>query len=176
MQSTRSGRRGPGASDAVNWPVGQGGKGNDGVAAFVRQTVGSIGYVEYAYAKQNHLTYLTMQNQSGHWVEPTAPGFAAAAAGANWAKAPGFYLLLLDQPGAAAWPITGATFILMHTQPEQSRRRVARCLHSSTGPTRTATRKPSQLDYVPLPATVKALVRKLVWPKIDAPDGKPVYP
>jgi phosphate transport system substrate-binding protein len=103
-----------GASDSVNWPTGIGGKGNDGVAALVRQTVGAIGYVEYAYAKQNHMTYAVMQNKAGRWVAPTAENFAAAAAGAKWSSAPGFYLLLLNQPGANAWPITGATFILMH--------------------------------------------------------------
>src|SRR5215469_1655018 len=97
-----------GASDSPNWPTGIGGKGNDGVAALVRQTEGSIGYVEYAYAKQNHMTYALLQNKAGHWVTPTAENFAAAAAGAKWTSAPGFYLLLLNQPGANAWPITGA--------------------------------------------------------------------
>src|SRR5258706_15290855 len=101
-----------GANDSVSWPTGLGGKGNDGVAAFVKQTPGAIGYVEYAYAKQNHMTYAVMQNAAGRWVAPTAPAFAAAAAGAKWQAAPGFYLLLLDQPSAGAWPIPGATFIL----------------------------------------------------------------
>ena len=91
---------GPGANDLVNWPVGIGGKGNDGVAAFVKQTPGAIGYVEYAYAKQNHMTYALMKNKSGRWVAPTAQAFGAAAAGAKWSAAPGYYLLLLDQPGA----------------------------------------------------------------------------
>ncbi|MGZ6013972.1 MAG: phosphate ABC transporter substrate-binding protein PstS, partial [Caulobacteraceae bacterium] len=103
-----------GANDAVEWPTGLGGKGNDGVAAFVKQTIGSIGYVEYAYAKQNKMTYAAMKNKAGSFVEPTAPAFAAAASGADWSKAPGNYLLLLDQPGAQSWPITAATFILMH--------------------------------------------------------------
>ena len=89
-----------GASDSVEWPAGLGGKGNDGVAAFVKQTVGSIGYVEYAYAKQNKATYALLQNKAGKFPQPTAAAFAAAAAGADWAKAPGNYLLLLDQPGA----------------------------------------------------------------------------
>jgi phosphate transport system substrate-binding protein len=102
-----------GGNDSVQWPTGLGGKGNDGVAAFVRQTTGAIGYVEYAYAKQNKLTYTLLQNKAGKFVTPAAENFAAAAAGANWNAAPGFYLLLLDQPAPNAWPITGATFILM---------------------------------------------------------------
>jgi phosphate transport system substrate-binding protein len=91
-----------GASDSVSWPTGLGGKGNDGVAAFVKQTPGAIGYVEYAYAKQNGMTYALLQNASGAFVAPTAANFAAAAAGADWTKAQGFYLLLLNQPGANA--------------------------------------------------------------------------
>ncbi|HEY1926521.1 MAG TPA: phosphate ABC transporter substrate-binding protein PstS [Caulobacteraceae bacterium] len=168
-------KSGPGANDAVNWPVGQGGKGNDGVAAFVRQTVGSVGYVEYFYAKQSKLTYLGMQNRAGRWIEPTASGFAAAAAGADWSKAPGFYLLLLDQPAPAAWPITGATFILMHTKqnnPESGKQVLA----FYDWAYKNGDAEASQLDYVPLPVSVKALVRKLVWTKIDASNGKPVYP
>src|SRR5947209_7070330 len=105
-----------GANDSVSWPVGLGGKGNDGVAAFVKQTPGAIGYVEYAYAKQNAMTYALMQNKDGKFVTPDAKNFAAAAANAKWASAPGFYLLLLDQPGADAWPITGATFILVRAK------------------------------------------------------------
>ncbi|MBV8681331.1 MAG: phosphate ABC transporter substrate-binding protein PstS [Caulobacteraceae bacterium] len=166
---------GPGASDAVNWPVGQGGKGNDGVAAFVRQTVGSIGYVEYFYAKQSNLTYLTMQNRAGRWLEPTAPAFAAGAAGADWTKAPGFYLLLLNQPSPTAWPITGATFILMHTR-QTNPQAGKEVLTFYDWAYKNGDAEASQLDYVPLPASVKALVRKLVWPKIDGPNGKPVYP
>src|SRR5437899_1535626 len=105
-----------GGNDSVQWPVGLGGKGNDGVAAFVKQTPGAIGYVEYAYAKQNAMTYALMQNKAGKFVSPDAKNFAAAAAGAKWSAAPGFYLLLLDQPAAEAWPITGATFILVHNK------------------------------------------------------------
>ena len=103
-----------GASDSVKWPIGLGGKGNDGVAAFVKQTPGAIGYVEYAFAKQNGMAAASLQNAAGAFVAPSAESFAAAAAGADWSKAPGFYLLLIDQPGQGAWPITGATFILMH--------------------------------------------------------------
>jgi phosphate transport system substrate-binding protein len=165
---------GPGGNDAVNWPVGLGGKGNDGVAAFVKQTAGSIGYVEYAYAKQNAMTYAVMQNKAGKWVAPTAANFAAAAAGAKWNAAPGFYLLLLDQPGATSWPITGATFILMHTKqakPQNGHDVLAffDWAYKNGNPAAEA------LDYVTLPDTVKALVRKS-WKTIAGPNGKPVYP
>ncbi|MBA3810722.1 MAG: phosphate ABC transporter substrate-binding protein PstS [Caulobacteraceae bacterium] len=164
---------GPGASDSVSWPTGIGGKGNDGVAAFVKQTPGAIGYVEYAYAKQNKMTYAVMQNKAGKWVSPTAPAFAAAAAGAKWQAAPGFYLLLLDQAGPGAWPITGATFILMH----------AKQTNAQTGHDvlaffdwayKNGNPAAAALDYVPLPEPVKALVRRS-WGKITGPDGKPVY-
>ena len=165
---------GPGASDSVSWPTGIGGKGNDGVAAFVKQTPGAIGYVEYAYAKQNHMIYAQLQNKAGKFVEPTAPNFAAAAAGAKWASAPGFYLLLLDQPGANAWPITGATFILMH----------AKQTNAETGHDvlaffdwayKNGNPQAESLDYVPLPDSVKALVRSAAWSKIKGPTGAAVY-
>ena len=162
-----------GASDAVQWPVGLGGKGNDGVAAFVKQTPGAIGYVEYAYAKQNAMTYALMQNKVGKFVPPAAENFKAAAAGAKWSAAPGFYLLLLDQPGAEAWPITGATFILVHTrQTDAAKGRDV--LSFFDWAYRNGDAAADQLDYVPLPAPVKDLVRKS-WSKIVGPDGKPVY-
>jgi phosphate transport system substrate-binding protein len=164
---------GVGANDSVNWPTGVGGKGNDGVAAMVRQTPGAIGYVEYAYAKQNHMTYALMQNRVGRFVAPTAQNFAAAAAGAKWASAPGFYLLLLDQPGAASWPITGATFILMHVK--QANAQTAHdVLAFFDWAYKNGDPAAEQLDYVPLPDPVKTLIRKS-WLKIVGPDGKPVY-
>jgi phosphate transport system substrate-binding protein len=162
-----------GASDSVAWPTGLGGKGNDGVAAFVKQTEGAIGYVEYAYAKQNKMTYAQLQNASGAYVSPTAESFAAAAAGADWERAPGFYLLLLNQPGANAWPITGATFILMHrrqTDPAAGRA----VLGFFDAAYKTGDAQAQALDYVPLPEAVKTLVRKS-WAGIVGPDGKPVY-
>jgi phosphate transport system substrate-binding protein len=162
-----------GANDAVQWPTGIGGKGNDGVAAFVKQTPGAIGYVEYVFAAQNKMTYALMQNKAGQFVAPNAPAFAAAAAGAKWAQAPGFYLLLLDQPGAGAWPITGATFILMHTkQPDAARAREVLAFFDWAYKSGDAAA--GQLSYIPLPPAVKALVRKS-WAKVVGPDGKPVY-
>jgi phosphate transport system substrate-binding protein len=162
-----------GANDSVSWPTGLGGKGNDGVAAFVKQTPGAIGYVEYAYAKQNGMTHAQLQNKSGAFVQPTAENFKAAAAGAKWQSAPGFYLLLLDQPGAESWPITGATFILVHTKQSSAAKGRAVleffdwCYKNGDGAAQS-------LDYVPLPAPVKDLIRKS-WAKVVGPDGKPVY-
>jgi phosphate transport system substrate-binding protein len=161
-----------GANDSVQWPTGIGGKGNDGVAAFVKQTPGAIGYVEYAYAKQNKLTYASMQNKAGKFVAPTAENFSAAAAGAKWNSAPGFYLLLLDQPGANAWPITGATFILVHAKqetPEKGRE----VLKFFDWAYKNGDSAAQQLDYVPLPGTVKQLIRTS-WKKVTGPDGKPI--
>src|SRR5215831_9367762 len=162
-----------GANDSVSWPVGLGGKGNDGVAAFVKQTPGAIGYVEYAYAKQNAMTYALMQNKSGAFVNPDAKNFAAAAANAKWQSAPGFYLLLLDQPGADAWPITGATFILMHTK-QTDAAKAKEVLDFFDWCYKNGDAAAGQLDYVPLPAAVKDLIRKS-WGKITGPDGKPVH-
>jgi phosphate transport system substrate-binding protein len=106
-----------GSAVAVDWPVGIGAKGNEGVAGNVAQTAGSIGYVEYAYAKQNRLGFTKMMNREGKTVSPVAASFAAAASGANWDPANGFGTILTDQPGAETWPIAGATFILVHKQP-----------------------------------------------------------
>jgi phosphate transport system substrate-binding protein len=163
-----------GGSDSVQWPIGLGGKGNDGVSAFVKQTAGSIGYVEYAYAKQNHLNYASMQNKAGAFVAPTAANFAAAAAGADWAHAPGNYLLLLNQPGAKAWPITGATFILVYKQQSNE----ASCkgvLKFFDWAYKNGDPAAVQLDYVPLPAPVKASMRKQWTANVRGPQG-PCYP
>ena len=151
-----------GANDSVSWPTGLGGKGNEGVAAFVKQTPGSIGYVEYAYAKLNNLTYTQVQNKAGKFVSPTAAAFAAAAANAKWASAPGFYLLLVDQPGPEAWPISGATFILLHKDQSKAKGVLAFFDWAYKNGDAAA----SQLAYVPLPAAVKDLVRKSAWSKI----------
>jgi phosphate transport system substrate-binding protein len=162
-----------GANDSVKWPVGLGGKGNDGVAAYVKQTQGAIGYVEYAYAKQNAMTYALMQNKAGKFVTPDAANFKAAAANANWKSAPGFYLLLLDQPGADAWPITAATFILVHTKQEDAAKG-RNVLAFFDWCYKNGDAAAAQLDYVPLPPAVKDLVRAS-WKKVVGPDGKPVY-
>jgi phosphate transport system substrate-binding protein len=162
-----------GASDSVNWPTGLGGKGNDGVSAFVKQTTGSIGYVEFAYAKQNHATYALVQNKAGAFPEPVASAFGAAAAGAKWAQAPGNYLLLLDQPGAASWPITGATFILLYKEQANAEQGAA-VLKFFDWAYKNGDAAASSLDYVPLPLPVKNLMRKQWAANIKA-GGQPVY-
>ena len=162
-----------GASDSVQWPTGLGGKGNDGVAAFVKQTAGSIGYVEYAYAKQNHSTYALMQNKAGKFVAPNAAAFGAAAGSANWLRSPGNYILLLDQPSAAAWPITGATFILVYRNQENPANG-AQVLKFFEWAYNKGDGLAASLDYVPLPANVKGLLKKQ-WAKSVTAGGKPVY-
>ena len=167
-------RTGPGVGVSVAWPVGIGGKGSDGVAAYVRQTPGSIGYVEYAYSLENHMTYTLMQNKAGRWVAPTAANFAASAAKARWDKAPGFDLVLTNQPGPSAWPISGATFILVRSK--QTNPAVGReVLSFFDWAYKNGDPAALSLDYVPLPANVKALIRTS-WRSVVGPDGRPVYP
>jgi phosphate transport system substrate-binding protein len=161
-----------GASDTVEWPAGLGGKGNDGVAAFVKQTAGSIGYVEYAYAKKNGGAYALLQNKAGQFPQPGGDSFAAAAASADWAGAQGNYLLLLDQPGEGAWPITGATFILLHTEQKDAAKGAA-VLAFFDWAYQNGDQAATNLDYVPMPANVKSMVRKQ-WTGITS-GGKPVY-
>ncbi len=165
---------GVGASDAVEWPTGIGGKGNDGVAAMVKQTPGAIGYVEYAYAKQSGIPYTLLQNKTGKFVAPAAANFAAAAAGADWSKAPGYYLLLLDQPGAASWPITGATFILMYKKQDDPAAAKA-VLNFFDWAYKNGDGDAASLDYVPMPASVKTMVRKTWSTQIVSGDGKTLY-
>lgn len=162
-----------GASDAVAWPTGLAGKGNDGVAAFVKQTSGSIGYVEYAYAKQNGTAHVMLQNRAGQFVGPSGESFAAAAEGADWANAPGNYLLLIDQPGAASWPITGASFILVYRE-QQDQKIGQGVLRFFDWAFREGDQMAHQLDYVPLPESVKARVRQQ-WAATLRAEGKPLY-
>jgi phosphate transport system substrate-binding protein len=163
-----------GFNDAVNWKLGDGGKGNDGVSALVKQTQYAIGYVEYFYAKQNKLTYALVQNKAGAFPLPVAASFAAAAKGADWSKAPGNYLLLLNQPGAQAWPITGATFILVYKK--QSNPVAGKAvLEFFDWAYKNGDQAANELDFVPLPTTVKNMVRKQWATEVLGPDGKPVY-
>ena len=151
------------AGDAPNWPTGQGGKGNDGVSAFVRQTTGSIGYVEYAYAKINNLTYADMINHDGKALAPTAPAFAAAAAHATFGEANNFAPSLLNQGGASTWPIAGATFILMYKQGDAGSAEVLKFFDWAY---KNGDPAANQLAYVPLPEVVKNTVRKAAWTQI----------
>lgn len=146
-----------GEGTAVKWPVGTGGKGNEGVSAFVQRLPGAIGYVEYAYAKQNKMAHVLMQNKDGQFVAPSADSFKAAAAGADWARS--FHQVLTEQPGKASWPISGATFILMHkAQQEPAQATAALKFFQWTYVNGDA--MASQLDYVALPESVKNLARK----------------
>ena len=148
-----------GADAAVEWPVGVGAKGNDGVAGNVGQTKNSIGYVEYAYAKQNKLTFAGMVNKAGKKVQPTVAAFQAAAANADWANAPGFYQILTDQPGDASWPITAATFILMYAEPADKPASVE-AVKFFDWAFANGDKMAEELDYIPMPASVTALIRK----------------
>ncbi len=141
-----------GAATAVDWPVGIGAKGNEGVAGNVAQTAGSIGYVEYAYAKQNHLKYARMINRDGKTITPSADTFKAAAAGADWvgAASQGFYIILVDQPGANSWPITATTYILVYKQPSDPAA-TAETLKFFKWAYANGDNMALSLDYVPLP-------------------------
>jgi phosphate transport system substrate-binding protein len=159
-----------GEGTAVNWPVGAGGKGNEGVSAFVQRLPNSIGYVEYAYAKQNKLPYVSLQNASGAWVAPSDTAFKAAAAGAEWQKT--FNQVLTEQAGKDAWPITGATFIMMHAKQDKPQQ-AAESLRFFDWAYANGDKMSDELDYVPLPDSVKGLVRQQ-WSKITDASGKPV--
>jgi phosphate transport system substrate-binding protein len=163
-----------GGNDSVEWPVGQGGKGNDGVAAFVKQTVGSIGYVEYVYIQQNHMAFVDMQTRQGSFIAPTEGAFAAAASHGDWSHAPGYYLLLLDQPGEDAWPITGATFILMYKQQANAATGEG-VLKFFDWAYKNGDGMAKSLSYVPLPEGVKAQIRKSWAMNIKGGNGQPVY-
>lgn len=159
-----------GEGTAVNWPVGAGGKGNEGVAAFVSRLPNSIGYVEYSYVKQNKMTYAMMQNSTGAFVEPDDATFKAAAAGADWNKS--FYQILTNQAGKDAWPITGATFILMHAKQDKPAT-AAEVLKFFDWAYKNGDKVAADLDYVPLPKPVVASIEKL-WGEIKDTSGKPV--
>ena len=161
-----------GNNTSVKWPAGVAGKGNEGVAAYVQRLSGSIGYVEYAYALQNKMSYALMQNKDGNFVGPDDKSFRAAAANAQWDKAPGFYLLLTDQAGKESWPITGATFILMHKKQDKPANAVI-VLKFFDWAYESGDKMALDLDYVPMPDSVVKLV-KAEWKKIQDAAGKPV--
>jgi phosphate transport system substrate-binding protein len=148
-----------GSGTAVEWPVGVGAKGNEGVAGNVAQTKNSIGYVEYAYAKQNKLTYAAVVNKAGKTIQPTMKSFQDAAANADWAKTPGYRVILTDQPGDGSWPITGATFILMHKQPTD-KAAAAQAIKFFTWAFEKGDKMAEELDYIPMPDAVVDLVKK----------------
>lgn len=159
-----------GEGTAVNWPVGAGGKGNEGVAAFVSRLPNSMGYVEYSYVKQNKLNYAVMQNSAGNFVKPDDETFKAAAAGADWTKS--FYQILTNQPGKDAWPISGATFILMHLKQDKPANATETLKFFNWAYTNGA-KSAADLDYVPMPPAVVAAIQKS-WGEIKDTAGKPV--
>jgi phosphate transport system substrate-binding protein len=163
-----------GASTAVEWPTGVGGKGNEGVAGVTQQTDGAIGYVEYAYAKQNKMTYLKMTNKDGKVVEPKAETFQAAAANADWEHAPGFYLILTNQPGATSWPITGASFILVYKKSDDAAS-LLEALKFFDWSYKNGGKLADELDYVPMPDKVASLVEKSWKENIKDGAGVPVW-
>ncbi|MCE1244214.1 phosphate ABC transporter substrate-binding protein PstS [Oryzomicrobium sp.] len=161
-----------GEGTAVQWPLGLGGKGNEGVSAFVQRLPGSLGYVEYAYAKQNKLTYAQLQNKDGVFVAPDDATFKAAAASADWSKN-AFYEILTDEPGKNSWPITGATFILMHKQ-QAKPAQAAEVLKFFAWSYQNGDKMAEDMEYVPLPdATVKLIHQS--WNHIGDTAGKPVF-
>jgi phosphate transport system substrate-binding protein len=162
-----------GASTSVEWPVGIGAKGNEGVANNVAQTKGAIGYVEYAYALENKMASMKMINHDGQAVAPSAASFQAAAGNADWAHSDHYYVILTNQPGAETWPIAGATFILMYTQPVDPAAS-AEALKFYEWAYKNGKQAAEALDYVPLPDSVIAQIEK-TWQEIKGPDGKPVY-
>jgi phosphate transport system substrate-binding protein len=160
-----------GEGTTVAWPTGTGGKGNDGVAAFVQRLPGAIGYVEWAYAKQNHMTYTAMKNASGAVVQPETDTFKAAAAGANWKQS--FYQILTNEPGKKAWPVVGATFVLLHTaqdKPEQGKE----TLKFFDWAFKNGTPAADSLDYISLPPSVVTEIKSQWSAKVKDTNGKAI--
>jgi phosphate transport system substrate-binding protein len=162
-----------GEGTAVKWPAGVGGKGNEGVASYVQKIDGAIGYVEYAYAKQNKLAYGQVQNKSGKFVEPDDETFKAAAANADWKSVPGMGVVLTDQAGDKAWPITGASFILVHAKQEKAEtgREVLKFFDWSF---KNGGKMAADLDYVPMPEAVVKQIQAS-WKTVTDNSGKTVY-
>src|ERR1700682_5247114 len=162
-----------GANTSVQWPAGIGAKGNEGVANMTTQTDGAIGYVEYAYAKQNKMSFTSLTNKSGNTVAPNAESFQAAAATADWAGADSYYLILTDQDGAKSWPITGASFILVYKQPDDAAA-VGEALKFFAWAYKDGGAMAAELDYVPLPAPLIAQV-KATWTSSILSGGHPIW-
>ncbi|CAH1652895.1 phosphate ABC transporter periplasmic binding protein [Hyphomicrobiales bacterium] len=163
-----------GSATAVEWPVGIGAKGNEGVANNVSQTKGSIGYVEYAYAKQNKLSHTKLVNKDGKVVEPVTKTFQAAASNADWNSVPGFAVVLTNEPGADSWPITAATFILVHKVPANAEH-AAEALRFFDWAYAKGGALAEELDYIPMPANVVSTVKAKWASDIKNANGKPLY-
>ncbi|AQS52051.1 phosphate ABC transporter substrate-binding protein PstS [Paenalcaligenes hominis] len=163
-----------GEGKAVKWPTGQGGKGNEGVAAYVRQLKDSIGYVEYAYAKQNQLSWAQLENKEGQFVQPSQESFAAAAANADWHGTPGMGVVLTNEIGAQSWPVTAATFILMHKSQDKPANAEAVLTFFDWAFT-NGKDMAAELDYVPLPTEVTDQIKQLWAQEIKAKDGSAIW-
>jgi phosphate transport system substrate-binding protein len=163
-----------GADTSVSWPTGVGGKGNEGVASYVTRIKSSIGYVEYAYAKQNNLPVATMQNREGQFVTANIDSFRAAAKYAEWQKAPGFREILTNEPGKESWPIAAATFILMHTS-QDNPAAAKEVLNFFNFAYTDGGKMAEELDYVPLPENVVALIKNHWSNSIKAKDGAAIW-
>lgn len=163
-----------GSDTSVAWPVGTGGKGNEGVANFVKQIKGSIGYVETAYAKQNNMISTQLQNKDGVFVSATAATVKAAAAGADWDHAPGFYEILTNEPGKNSWPITATTFVLMHKQ-QATPAQAAEALKFFSWSFANGDQMAESLDYIPMPESVVKKIESAWKANIKGMDGKAVY-
>ena len=163
-----------GVSTALQWPAGIGAKGNEGVANNVGNTKGSIGYVEYAYAKQNKLTFTKMVNKDGKVVEPNSDNFQAAAANANWNSQPGYGVILANQPGEKSWPMTAATWILVYKQPQDAAA-TAEALKFFAWSYKNGAKMAEELDYVPMPANVVKDIEASWAAEIKDGGGKPVF-
>ncbi|MFH2135915.1 MAG: phosphate ABC transporter substrate-binding protein PstS [Pseudomonadota bacterium] len=163
-----------GAGKAVKWPAGTGGKGNEGVASYVQRIKGSIGYVEYAYALQNKMSYAQLKNHDGHFVSPTADSFKAAAGNAKWKASEGFAEILVDQPGADSWPIAGATFILVYKNQDNAAT-ATEVLKFFDWAYSHGDKMASDLHYVPLPNNVTAMIRKAWKDQIKDSHGKAIW-
>ncbi|HBP31959.1 MAG: phosphate ABC transporter substrate-binding protein PstS [Advenella sp.] len=163
-----------GEGKAVKWPAGQGGKGNEGVAAYVGQLKNAIGYVEYAYAKQNNLSWTQLKNKDGQFVQPEQTAFAAAAANADWKSAPGMGVVLTEEPGADSWPVTAATFILVHKKADKPEQTKA-VLSFFDWAFKNGAKAAAEIDYVPLPDAVTKEVRAAWAAEIKTADGQAVW-
>ena len=163
-----------GEEASVAWPAGVGGKGNEGVASYVKQIKGSVGYVEFAYALQNKMAFTLLQNKEGNFVAPSEESFKSAAAGANWEKAPGFYEILTDEPGKQSWPITGATFILLHKSQANAENAKAVLKFFEWAYTE-GDKMALELDYIPMPENVVKLVQNAWKTQIKDASGKALW-
>lgn len=163
-----------GSGTAVKWPAGVGGKGNEGVAANVQRIKGSIGYVEYAYAKKNKMSHTQLKNRDGQFVQPDDETFKAAAAGADWAKTPGMAVILTNQTGKSSWPITGASFILLHKS-QASAERAKEVLKFFDWSYKNGGAMASELDYVAMPAPVVKLVQDAWKANVKDASGKAIW-